>query len=174
MGPCIAFINIVIVFLNTFWKVVETLCGTCLTHKNSWAEGHKSRSQPGKVDSCADCYFWINHWICDPFLSKEEGNGVKLPLMFFFAWDVWPFFQFSLLHMNIWVWNLTWHSASPFRTQESRLFSNQLWQNMIFFWVKTGESLPLGDGSSLTASATVSSSSSTLTPQHWWNYSHFR
>ena len=76
--------------------------------------------------------------------------------------------------MNIWVWNLTWHSTSPFRTQESRLFSNQLWQNMIFFWVKTGESLPLGDGSSLTASATVSSSSSTLTPQHWWNNSHFQ
>ena len=75
MGPCIAFINIVIVFLHTFWKVVETLCGTCLTHKNSWAEGHKSRSQPGKVDSSADCYFWINHWICDPFLSRRRGTG---------------------------------------------------------------------------------------------------
>ena len=35
-----------------------------------------------------------------------------------------------------------------------------------YFWVKTGESLPLGDDSSLTASATVSSSSSTLTPQY--------
>ena len=38
--------------------------------------------------------------------------------------------------MNIWVWNLTWHSTSPFRTQESRLFSNQLWQNMIIFGSK--------------------------------------
>ena len=85
------------------------------------------------------------------------------------------FFHFSFIsYMNIWVWNLTWHSTSPFRTQESRLFSNQLWQNINFFVVKTGESLPLGDDSSLTASATVSSSSSTLTPQYWRNYSHFR
>ena len=35
-----------------------------------------------------------------------------------------------------------------------------------YFWVKTGESLPLGDDSSLTANATVSSSSRTLTPQY--------
>ena len=35
-----------------------------------------------------------------------------------------------------------------------------------FFGVKTGESLPLEDGSSLTANATVSSNSSTLTPQY--------
>ena len=82
-GPCIAFIYIVKVLLDTSWKVVETSCDTCLTHRNSWAEGRKSQSQPGKKDSYAACYIWINHWICNPFLRKEDGNGVNLPFLFF-------------------------------------------------------------------------------------------
>ena len=130
MGPCIAFIKIVIVFFNTFWKVVETLCGTCLTHKNSWAEGHKSRNQSGKVDSCADCYFWINHWICDPFLSKEEGNGEKLPLMFFCMGCMANFFIF---HYYIWIfefgtWPDTQHLHSEHRNQGSfQTSSDKIW-----------------------------------------------